>query len=38
MDSSMSPKMKTMEKGVGVHSMVRNTSGVEGMLELEDGG
>jgi hypothetical protein len=27
-----------MEKGVGVHSMVRNTSGEEGMLELQDEG
>jgi len=31
MDSTMSPKVKTIErKGVGVCSLARNTSGVEG--------
>jgi hypothetical protein len=31
MDSTTSPKMKTTEgEGVGVHSLVHNTSGVEG--------
>jgi hypothetical protein len=31
MDSTVSPKMKTMEgEGVGARSLVRNTSGVEG--------
>jgi hypothetical protein len=30
MDSIVSPKMKTTERGVGAHSLARNTSGVEG--------
>jgi len=30
MDSSASPKVKTMEEGIRDHSMARNTSGVEG--------
>jgi len=33
MDSTVSPKVNTMEgKGVGVHSLVRHTSGVEGCV------
>jgi hypothetical protein len=28
-DSNASPKVETMEKGVGVHSLARSTSGVE---------
>jgi hypothetical protein len=31
-DSNASPKMKTMKKGVGVCSLVRNISGVEGCV------
>jgi hypothetical protein len=38
MDSTTSPKMKTMEKGVEARPMAHNTLGVEGMLELQDGG
>jgi hypothetical protein len=30
MDSTTSPKVKTMEGGIGVRSLIRNTSGVEG--------
>jgi hypothetical protein len=30
MDSIASPKVKTMEEGVGVCSLTRNTSGVDG--------
>ncbi len=34
----MSPKLKTIEgEGIGARSLVRNTSGVEGVLELWDG-
>jgi hypothetical protein len=35
MDSIASPKVKTMKrKGVGVHFLAYNISGVEGVLEL----
>jgi len=35
MDSTMSPKVKTMEgKSVGACSLAHNTSRVEGVLEL----
>jgi len=38
MDSIVSPKLKTIEgEGIGARSLVRNTSGVEGVLELWDG-
>jgi hypothetical protein len=38
MDSIASPKVKTMKrKGVGVHFLAYNISGVEGVLELYDG-
>jgi hypothetical protein len=38
MDSIASPKLKTTKgEGVGVRSLVRNTSRVEGVLELWDG-
>jgi hypothetical protein len=33
MDSIASPKVKAMEGGVGVHSLARSTSGVEGHVE-----
>jgi hypothetical protein len=37
MDSTMSPKVKTMEgEGIGARSLAHNTLGVEGVLELQD--
>jgi hypothetical protein len=38
MDLTSSLKVKTMEgEGVGARSLIRSTSGVEGVLELWDG-
>jgi hypothetical protein len=37
MDSITSPKVKTMEGGVGAHSLVHDTSGVKGHVKLRDG-
>jgi len=35
MDSIVNPKVKTTEgKGVGAHSLVRNTSGAEGHVRV----
>jgi hypothetical protein len=30
-DSNVSLKVKTMEEGIGVHSLIRNTLGVKGV-------
>ncbi len=34
MDSTMSPKVKTMKGGVRAHSLAYNTLGVEGRVEV----
>jgi hypothetical protein len=33
MDATSNPKMKTSKGGVGVHSLIHNTSKVEGCVE-----